>query len=355
MRGEKRLVSSGWWRPPLGWLDAAVCDEGFDVGGIEADVASDLAERHAAFVDETANEACGNAESLSDLGNGEQCLIHALPRDLPRPERDTELEGRAGRSSYRARVLGYKVAFGDGSERVVEATAYRVAEDGTLELLDHSRMVGRFEAGAWISVIEVGVRLSDSWPDRRLRSLLDRVREVLAVRYGHYVHLIGSPKKYRQGVFNEVDALASAVLASVGIDVSSSDDRDEIATVRHEIAQVFGVEVPPGPPVPSPSVTAMHCPRCGDRMFRRDGRLWCAAGRMDFSPKVDAELTELVTSEPSKLGVPSSSVRWGGRWFCPFDGFRMRFNESGLPACPSCDRVLQGGLLYQLIEFHMHE
>lgn len=246
------------------------------------------------------------------------------------------------------------MAAGDGSERLVEATAYRVAEDGTLEVQDDSRTVARFEAGDWTSVSEVGVRLSDSWPDRRLGSLLDRIREVLAVRYGHYVHIVGSSKKYRMGVFNEVDSLASAVLASVGIDVGSSDDR-EIDAVRSEIARAFDVEVPTGRPVPSPSVTALHCPRCGDRLLRRDGDLWCGTGRTGLSANVDAELMELVTAEPSKVFDRSHSVRWGGKWFCPFDGSRMRFDDSGLPACPYCERVLPGGLLYQLIEFHVHE
>jgi hypothetical protein len=51
---------------------------------------------------------------------------------------------------------------------------------------------------------------------------------------------------------------------------------------------------------------------------------------------------------------PSASFRWGGIWYCPADGHRVRESD-GRVCCPACGRCLTSRLLYELIEFHMHD
>lgn len=86
-------------------------------------------------------------------------------------------------------------------------------------------------------------------------------------------------------------------------------------------------------------------------MELEDGRLVCRLGDMDLSQHAQDGLVSVVRSGP--LEVAPSRVRWGGSWYCPADGSRMR-EAGGRVVCPGCSRVLPGGLLYELIEFHVH-
>lgn len=254
-------------------------------------------------------------------------------------------------------VLGYEVSLATAPNCVVEASDYVVDDGGALVLLADGGEVGRFEPGAWLAVEEFGVRLSPAWPTPELTGLLEDLRVLLGVTYGHYVHLVGGPEKYSSTVLNELDALTGAVLASVDVWMDSPSLPDEVADVRSAVARTFHVGVPSARPRASGLLTRMRCPRCGDVLMRRasDGTLRCPRGDMDLSVNAAEAIEAYCSSPPGPIGERSTSVDWGGRWFCPRDGRLMDAATGELPRCSSCGGSLSNGLLYQLIESHVHE
>jgi hypothetical protein len=78
----------------------------------------------------------------------------------------------------------------------------------------------------------------------------------------------------------------------------------------------------------------------------------CRAGGMELSQVVDETLRAVTDSAP--VAEPASSMHWGGEWYCPADGVRMQ-ERNGRVLCPACGRHLPGPILYQLIEFHVHQ
>lgn len=246
------------------------------------------------------------------------------------------------------------MASAEGASEVVEASDYEVNEDRSLALTLDSRVVRTWSPGQWVTVDEVGIRLANEWPAPGLDDLLQTLKTILGLKYGHYVHHVGTGEKYTSAVFNELDAFAGAVLASVGIAIDSTNDRSEIVDVRGAIAHTFNVRVPAGSPRPSRTVTALRCPQCGD-VLRANGRgLVCPTADMDFSPRVAEALRDFCQAPPAPTAERATSTNWGGNWFCPNDGMRLESSHGLLPACQSCLRILPGDLLYQLIEFHVH-
>lgn len=61
----------------------------------------------------------------------------------------------------------------------------------------------------------------------------------------------------------------------------------------------------------------MFCPRCGNELVRHEGYLYCEAGDMGLSQKMEEALTEAVERTP----VQSVEVTAGGTlarpWVCP--------------------------------------
>jgi hypothetical protein len=78
----------------------------------------------------------------------------------------------------------------------------------------------------------------------------------------------------------------------------------------------------------------------------------CRFGGMELSQVVNEALSAVADSAP--VAAPDSSARWGGEWHCPADGVRMQ-EINGKVLCPACGRHLPGPILYQLIEFHVHQ
>jgi len=73
---------------------------------------------------------------------------------------------------------------------------------------------------------------------------------------------------------------------------------------------------------------------------------------MELSRIVRDALCVIADSDP----VPTMPFpdRVGGTWHCPADGSRMA-ESHGRVDCPECGRQLPGSILYQLIEFHVHQ
>jgi hypothetical protein len=78
----------------------------------------------------------------------------------------------------------------------------------------------------------------------------------------------------------------------------------------------------------------------------------CRAGGMELSQVVNEALRAVADSAPT--AAPASSARWGGEWHCPAGGASMQ-ETNGQVLCPACGRHLPGPILYQLIEFHVHQ
>lgn len=78
----------------------------------------------------------------------------------------------------------------------------------------------------------------------------------------------------------------------------------------------------------------------------------CQSGGMELSQVVHETLRAIADSAPA--AAPASSARWGGQWHCPANGARMQ-ETNGRMLCPVCGRHLPYPILYQLIEFHVHQ
>ncbi|MGE0308483.1 MAG: hypothetical protein AB7Q27_22310 [Acidimicrobiia bacterium] len=75
---------------------------------------------------------------------------------------------------------------------------------------------------------------------------------------------------------------------------------------------------------------------------------------MDLSIMMHRMLTEYCKDDPMPQDRRPTPTRWGGRWHCPLDGTLMSAPDYLLPMCPTCDRILPGDIVYQLIEVHQH-
>lgn len=253
-------------------------------------------------------------------------------------------------------MLGYRVSLDDGSVRTVEASGYKVDDDGSLTLTADGQVVAVIPPGGWISVDEFGTRLAGQWPPSNLANVLNNLAHVLAVNYGHVTWPRGSEATYASEVFNEVDSLAGAVLVSLGIDPASTDrvDLRMITEVRKGTAEAFDRRVPFGRLTPSERITALYCPRCGDRLHADPRFLRCPTGNMDLSKRVTEALHDYRQTPPQQGPQVDSSYNWGGTWFCPDDGSRLNLSTGQLPNCGFCQRILPHHLMYQLVEFHVH-
>lgn len=251
-------------------------------------------------------------------------------------------------------MLGYRVALLDGTSEVVEASGYDIDDDGGLVLTLDGQAVRSWRLRQWITVDEVGTRIAAEWPAPGLRDVLETLLTILAVKYGYYVHHVGDESKYSSEVFNEVDALAGAVLAAVGIDPRSTDDADRISEVRQAVAQAFDVRVPIGRVQPSGMITSFHCPRCSDVLRINSGGLMCPTANMGFSRRVAEAIRAFGEAPPNPGADRTTSATWEGLWFCPGDGMRLDSSPGLLPACWLCQRTLPGDLIDLLIDFRHH-
>lgn len=253
-------------------------------------------------------------------------------------------------------MRGFSISSVDGAQREVEATHYEVTDDGSLIVLLDEFEIARAAPGEWRRIDEFGERLSDRWPHPNLDNVLDGAKAVLGLTFGHYVHNVGVAEKYARGFFNDLDALAAALLASVGVDWSASDT-EEVGAVRAHLANAFGVPVPDSPIRPSTHMTDVHCPRCGDVLYTRPDPNWtleCRKGAMGLSDKGTEWIKDYCERTADPAADRTTTVSWGGRWFCPVDGMRMDTSPTELPRCAWCSRVMDGRLVYHLIEMHVH-
>lgn len=79
----------------------------------------------------------------------------------------------------------------------------------------------------------------------------------------------------------------------------------------------------------------------------------CPIGEMELSPHVQAELLRIAAGPPLEPSSRTMSFRYGGGWRCPADGAHMA-ELDGYVKCGECGRCIPGGVLYQLIELHVH-
>jgi hypothetical protein len=84
-------------------------------------------------------------------------------------------------------------------------------------------------------------------------------------------------------------------------------------------------------------------------------RLVCSATGADLSPRVRAQLEEIVdgTATPTVECRRDQQLKWGVRWFCPFDA-RSLTEVDGVLECDACGRAIPGRLVYEIVEFNPH-
>ena len=114
--------------------------------------------------------------------------------------------------------------------------------------------VVEFKVGTWVVVTVLGTRLAVDWPPRDLDVLLASVADMLAVRFGHYVHRLRDHQDFADWRMNDLDSLAAKLLAVVGVDATDSFRRSEVAEVRSLVTRHF------------PGVTATVVSRLGTPM-----------------------------------------------------------------------------------------
>ena len=92
-----------------------------------------------------------------------------------------------------------------------------------------------------------------------------------------------------------------------------------------------------------------------DTLVQQDTHFRCERGDMTLSVHMARHLwTSFIDhSEPHREPVPST-FRWGGNWFCPHCGVKMReiASTNGV-LCPKYGGNL-GPMIYELIEFNYH-
>src|SRR5262245_31703947 len=92
-----------------------------------------------------------------------------------------------------ASMLGFRITKIDGTTSTIESDGYTVEDSGDLVISGGASELLRCRAGEWVLVDALGSRLAPEWPPDDLDLLVLSVAEVLAVRYGHYVHELRDP------------------------------------------------------------------------------------------------------------------------------------------------------------------
>lgn len=243
-------------------------------------------------------------------------------------------------------MLGFRVTNIDGSDDTVEADSYHVTDSGHLRVDRDGTQIAFWPAGDWLAIDDVGVPLSPTWPSPKLDDLLGALGSILAVKYGNMLYTFATAGELRSGVFNEVDSLATAVLTSVGIDITSTDRHPEISEVREAIAKAFGVDVPKGRPLPTAVITDITCPLCGRALHHSGEYLRCEFRQVDFSPQLSNQLFEFCRTPPSPHAESATSALQGSNYFCPHDGRILQIGA--FPICPRCGRGLSDRILFEL-------
>lgn len=254
-------------------------------------------------------------------------------------------------------MRGFTITTADGRRHEIEATRYEIAHDGSAHFfVDDAELVALpmqdWERQDWERIDQFGTPLSQEWPSVKLDYVLANLAQTLGVKYGKYVHRIGSSSKYSSGYFNDLGALTAALLAAVDLDHSSDDPA--VPIVLGAVIDAFHVMKPLERVEPSGFMTQLHCPRCGDTLFELPHHrraLECKRGGMELSEVMSDWLREFAASLSSVDGERASTVNWGGTWFCAADGRLMSSSDHVLPKCGSCSRILPARLIYHLIEF----
>jgi hypothetical protein len=86
----------------------------------------------------------------------------------------------------------------------------------------------------------------------------------------------------------------------------------------------------------------------------RGAYLSCSATGADLSPRVRAQLEEIVEGTGRAVQPRrDQEFKWGVRWFCPFDA-RPMTEVDGVLKCDACARAIPGRLVYEIVEFNPH-
>lgn len=141
-------------------------------------------------------------------------------------------------------MIGFQVTMCDGSSMSVEADDYVVDDTGDLVVTGGGLPVLRCEAGDWVMIDVLGTRLAQRWPPENLGYTVAAVADVLIVSFGHYVHELRQINRFEDWRMNDLDALCRELLAAVGIDDDSTNQRREITAVRELVARDFGLAAP---------------------------------------------------------------------------------------------------------------
>ena len=137
----------------------------------------------------------------------------------------------------------FQIDLVNGETETAVASIYDVNDHGDLNLTLEGSPARTFNSGTWVTIRQVGTPLAKTWPDPALEGALQNLRNLLAVRWGYYVHELGSADDYASEIFNDLDTLAEAVLNAVGIDPVSTSDKDVIQETRTTIAQQFRISL----------------------------------------------------------------------------------------------------------------
>jgi hypothetical protein len=89
----------------------------------------------------------------------------------------------------------------------------------------------------------------------------------------------------------------------------------------------------------------MYCPKWGHEMEITERAYACRRGKMELSINVGRALEDYVRHASATTSAASSSVPWGGEWFCPADGAAMLEVVGGV-GCPRCERTIPGTTLH---------
>lgn len=132
----------------------------------------------------------------------------------------------------------------DGSTTSVEADDYVVDDAGDLVVTGGGLPVFRCRAEDWLMIDAFGKRLAHRWPPENLGYTVAAVTDLLIVSFGHYVHELRQIDRFEDWRMNDLDALCRELLAAVGIDDDSTNQRREITAVRELVARDFGLAAP---------------------------------------------------------------------------------------------------------------
>lgn len=79
----------------------------------------------------------------------------------------------------------------------------------------------------------------------------------------------------------------------------------------------------------------------------------CKTGACRYSDFLVQELSSFIRFSSPESVVSRTETRFGGAWYCPFDGTQIEGTVSPFQ-CGSCSRIVPNRILYLFNEFHSH-